>query len=101
MAYPSCAIASSAASSKPIFEEIATCGIAAIIGLSARATRTPLARLIDRGLVRENGSGRITTMSPIEPGSLYANHPRFKALLARAEATTDDGRGGYNVSTPV
>jgi DNA-binding IclR family transcriptional regulator len=80
---------------------LATREIAAIIGLSARATRTRLARLIDRGLVRENGSGRITTMSPIEPGSLYANHPRFKTLLARAEATTDDGRGGYNVSTPV
>ena len=56
MAYPSCAFASSAASSKPIFEEIATCGIAAIIGLSARATRTRLARLIDRGLVREIGT---------------------------------------------
>ena len=32
---------------------LATREIAAIIGLSARATRTRLVRLIDRGLVRE------------------------------------------------
>mgnify|MGYP001810400007 CR=1 FL=1 len=35
---------------------LATREIAAIIGLSARATRTRLARLIDRGLVREIGT---------------------------------------------
>jgi predicted HTH transcriptional regulator len=36
---------------------LATREIAAIIGLSARATRTRLARLIGRGLVREIGTG--------------------------------------------
>jgi DNA-binding Lrp family transcriptional regulator len=35
---------------------LATREIAAMIGLSARATRTRLARLIDRGLVREIGT---------------------------------------------
>ncbi|MEA5413473.1 winged helix-turn-helix transcriptional regulator, partial [Synechococcus sp. BA-120 BA3] len=35
---------------------LATREIAAIIGLSARATRTRLSRLIDRGLVREIGT---------------------------------------------
>jgi predicted HTH transcriptional regulator len=36
---------------------LATSEIAAAIGLSPRATRTRLARLVDRGLVREIGTG--------------------------------------------
>jgi ATP-dependent DNA helicase RecG len=49
---------------------LATREIAAIIGLSARATRTRLARLIDRGLVREIGTS--------------AKDPQRKFFLAEA-----------------
>ena len=49
---------------------LATREIAATIGLSARATRTRLARLIDRGLVREIGTS--------------AKDPQRKYFLAEA-----------------
>ena len=49
---------------------MATREIAAIIGLSARSTRTRLARLIDRGLVREIGTS--------------AKDPQRKYFLAKA-----------------
>jgi ATP-dependent DNA helicase RecG len=38
-------------------EGLATSEVAATIGMSPRATRTRLARLVDRGLVREIGTG--------------------------------------------
>jgi hypothetical protein len=54
---------------------LATREIAAIIGLSARATRTRLARLIDRGLVREIGTS--------------AKDPQRKYVLAELIAQCD------------